>query len=644
MKQKLTRLSTPSFRERDKAKTKMLDSAKEFYQCLESADLLSQVSYVNLDTLESIVTDPPRNFHRSFFHKESKEALFNKAALSSPLLEQCWRAYDRFARDTDAYVLIQARIRLAGFARLQDRLVNEINRLAEMSGLLLGGWWTRLLRERSIVEDVFDEVRLVLGLDWRHLLIDEFQDTSREQWEVLSGLAEEALSRGGSLFYVGDVKQAIYGWRGGDWRLFSLPLQPGVFPSVDQDGRIRETLTQNWRSCPEIVDFVNQTFAGLNTGQAAQDLARLMTPQKNDICLAALTEAIAELYSSARQTAVRSGQGEIIFRYVEDEDEKPYREVAAAGLAREILDVRSQEIAWKDMAVLVRTARDAKACAETLMNAGIPTVTEQSLRLEHSPLIRGLLSMLYWLENPEDILALQCFCASGLIPGGFAAARAVMHPEKADCLEEVKKRLPELWTRYLEPLWNRAGLYGTYDLLNHAVELLDLRTRPPGEWTWVEKLLETAFQAEEEGAYSPAGFIKFWESESADLGMTLPETLDAVKVLTVHKAKGLEFPVVFLPLLTWPDMKRLGTTYLQEQAEDGSLYVVCAKGKGKSKKIDELDQINKSRDLAESLNLLYVALTRAKNRLYIFLDATKSNGNKNPADKWLKHLADLQTA
>ena len=116
-----------------------------------------------------------------------------------------------------------------------------------------------------------------MGARLRHMLVDEFQDTSRDQWGAMSPLAGECLAQGGGLYIVGDVKQAIYGWRGGDARLFDeVPDDPSLAAMAEVR---RETLPMNWRSARRVVECNNDVFGPLGDADRALAVARAMRPE-----------------------------------------------------------------------------------------------------------------------------------------------------------------------------------------------------------------------------------------------------------------------------------------------------------------------------------------------------------------------------
>ncbi|PTN38441.1 exodeoxyribonuclease V subunit beta [Desulfonatronum sp. SC1] len=629
------------------------NACRDLTATLDQFGLSDHVSRFKPPKLGELLDDPLGKLESAFFDKTTPEDLFNKPALTNPDLPQAWDAYQAVRRARNAFLLTRARLSVAPLAKLHHVVNLELDRLGRTQGLLPGGWWTRLIRLHLAQGDLLQEAALILGLRWNHLLIDEFQDTSREQWDVLRELALEALAEGGSLFCVGDVKQAIYRWRGGDWRLFFEPLDPAVLPNVAQENRQRAVLPFNRRSCPEVVDWINARFAPLEQPEPSANLARAMiTAKDKDESRALLAATAAALYAEAAQTPWKDCVGAVRITDIPLDDlesgTEAYMALALETLVAQILALRGDATDLGDIAVLVRTNKEARSCAASLLTADIPTITEQSLVISAHPAVRGLLALLTWLDHPGDDAALYALCRNpllfregihGLPPGMDALLRTIDDQDQdvatARSLSlRLQKEHPGFWAEHLQPFWERTGLSGAYELLLAAVVHFRLRELPLGQWAWVEKLLETAFQAENQGQATLSAFLAFWEENAGSCVVGLPEGLAAVRVMTVHKAKGLEFPHVFLPLLGYGEKNR--PAHLLLPTEDGRPGLVSTT-KPRADEVALIMDQEQVHSMAEELNLLYVALTRARESLRLFLPEGKTSKGSRAAD-WLRAL------
>ncbi|HDQ40309.1 MAG TPA: hypothetical protein ENN39_04685 [Desulfonatronum sp.] len=618
------------------------NACREFCLVLEQHGLENHVARFKPATL---LTDPLRSIDSAFYAKNTPQDLFKKTMRPSRETALAWEKYESLCRARNAFVLEKARLRMDPLARLQHLLIQETQRLGRSQGLLLGGWWTRLIRQHMADKDLLLEAEMVLNAKWRHMLLDEFQDTSREQWEVLRELALEALAQGGSLFCVGDVKQAIYGWRGGDWRLFFDPLTPQTFPNVEDHARLHKTLPRNRRSCPEIVAFNNACFASLENCETARRLAATMISGKDkEHPRTLLSQSISRLYAQGKQKPWKHCPGNVRVTTLTAQSLEEYKVAALDALLEEIMSLRAAGEPLDDIAVLLRTNAEAGECSKALLGQGIPTITEQSLLIFAHPQVRGLLALLAWLDNPADDAALFALCKSPLlahvnidatIPACFQGNADNGKHAPGRLVHALRRTDPDTWSRYLQPFLEYAGFSSAYEILLAAVTHFGLRNMPLGQWAWVEKLLEAAWSAEVAGAASIASFLEYWRETGHKCVVGLPDHgLEAVRVLTMHKAKGLEFSRVILPLLDYGPKNR--SDYHLLHTANGESFL-AASARPRSAEVAEAADLELAKTMAEELNLLYVALTRAKHNLHLFLaDIPDVRGSR--ASDWLRVL------
>lgn len=474
----------------------------------------------------------------------------------------------------------------------------------ELAGSVLGGHFG------------VSEALCRLGSRLNHFLLDEFQDTSREQWQALSPLVEEALSRGGSLTWVGDVKQAIYGWRGGDAALFD-----GIEPPLRRlapDAR-HETLTANWRSCRQIIAHNNALFSPLeDEAVARQTLAALMPQGTPDDLLDEYAARLAAGYAGTAQAfSPQSAPGGLV--RVEDIKADNSEELNAAVLAR-LRQVLLRELSprrpWQDMLVLVRSNAQALLVAEDLAAANIPIVTENSLLLATHPLVIQSVALLQFLSNAEDELALWTVVTGSLVqqgplpvPGLQELHDTCVSRGRMPLLPHLQQQFPEFWATVLAPFHNQAGLMTPYDTVMEWYGRLRVFERYPEADVFLRCFLEVLRNAEEQGLGTLPDFLAHWQEKGEEEKVPMPEGIDAVRIMTVHKSKGLEAPVVLLPW-TSAGLKADGPVFMEE---DG-LRMVCKNGPACGRVYHDA----LLRQGMELLNQFYVAFTRAREELYVF--------------------------
>lgn len=541
-------------------------------------------------------------------------------------------AYARLREAYAAYVLgrpLLARARgLAGFLNLADALAAELPDLERRRGLLLNLRWPEMVKE--VLENGPPEAFCRLGTRLHHLLLDEFQDTSRPQWEAMYPLAEECLSKGGGVFAVGDVKQAIYGWRGGDARLFAEMADPGGLSRICPV--VRDSLPCNWRSHREVVGFVNRCFVPLGDPKRAAAVASAMAAAtgKDSRGRAArlLADSLAQAFAKCEQEVPAKHADTVglvrLYAVRGDNRDDLYRR-AEAVLRQVFADLRGRR-PLSEMAVLVRSNAQAAAVARWLLAMDIPVVTENSVSLAEHPLVRWLASFLAWLDFPADDLAFWAVAQAD----PFHSAAGLDRDELADWLASearpplfagFRERFPAAWDAWLAPFHAGAGFMTPYDALREASLAFGLE-RDPADAAFVRRFLEVAHAAEKEGRQTLSAFLDWWRDKGEEEALPLPETLDAVRIMTIHGSKGLEFPAVVAPFHHWGfDLSgRLGSVDL-----DGDTLLAFL-----DKDMGESWENAMAASLQEDLDLLYVAWTRAREELHGLVTRSDHYDKRSP--------------
>ena len=565
----------------------------------------------------------------------SSKFLREKALLDDCLLkkgkgqasEQAEIAFARLRRavrrmDTDGAILRQALsvlpyVRLA--TTLKEKLPDFLHEAAAIPAQLVPRLAVGILMRNHGVSDAI--CRLGSGLT--HILVDEFQDTSREQWLALHPLVLEALSKGGSFTWVGDVKQAIYGWRGGDAALFDEALADASLLAVAQHAK-RDSLLTNWRSCRAIVTTNNAIFSRLAEKETARAVLAAMLPS-------AVPAAVAESVLEEGCRLVQNGFASASQILLEDRPEGCVRLLELEGATGEemeesvrlkllsvLQDVGTRR-AWGDVAVLVRSNARAGLAAAWLMDEGIPVVTENSFLLAEHPLIMQLVGLLRFLDCPEDDPAFLGLVSGSLFQPllGLSDARITAWATGRNKVRReplylsFRRTFPRVWADWLEPFHSGAGLLTPYDATREALNRLAVSRRFPEHVAFVQRFLEVLHLAEGAGHSSFSTFLEQWRKSGGNEKAPMPENLDAVRVMTIHKAKGLQFPVVIVP---WNDFTPHACTDMVEvQVDDLALLT------RRSPALGEEYYRSLLADGREMLHLLYVAWTRPEEELYAFL-------------------------
>ncbi len=535
----------------------------------------------------------------------------------------------------------------ASIQRLWQKIRQDIRRAAEAEAILVFGPYISIFR--MVAEDVralaskedilfleelnrqahalLDEKKIDvpelyyrLATRLKHYLVDEFQDTSPLQWANLRGMVRESLSVGGSLFYVGDKKQAIYRFRGGDVSLFDA-----VARELDAFGPRREFLRHNFRSRRQIVLFANRIFSAQNLRRFLQDLRSGKTRfplAKED------EEAVYRVFEEAEQSPVSSREGGCVRVWhfeVSSQDEK--NEQTAERLKTLLADL-GQRFARADIAILVRENDDVETISEWLIAADIPVESEKTLDIRNNALIKELVSFLRFLQSPIDNLSFASFVLGRIFQAASGMEEATLHDfffslraarEKKAGLyfyREFRSRFPKAWEDFIEEFFRNVGYVPLYELAISILRRFHCLETFGDEQAFFMRFLELIKEAEEDHGQL-ASFLEFFESGQAEVFYVRPPKTDAVKVLTIHKAKGLGFRVCILPFL---EMAVKVPGILASVSDDKmSLIRLTEKSRMFSPLLEEAYGREYGRCFIDELDSIYVALTRAKDELYVFV-------------------------
>ena len=580
---------------------------------------------------------------------QKEEIPCNKGASVPGGLNQGWnklRVEIRELCETEAYSMfnpyIQIFNKVFGFFLLQSQK-EDVLFLEELNSR------ARQLFGKGTIS--VPEIYYRIGSRFRHFLIDEFQDTSVLQWNNIFILAEEALSGGGTFFYVGDKKQAIYRFRGGEAELFD-----GVRKELGQFGQKEEVLGRNYRSSREIVEFNNRVFSPLN-------LKRFINSYNAQKQAKAAHEAIFKFFPAFEQELLQ------VFAHSEQEPrpDKPAGYVAlerfdilsseeGSDIVREKLlglinDLRSRCFDFKDIAVLSRSGDRVEEISGWLLEEGIPVESEKTLNIRENGLIKEVISFLKFLDSPIDDLAFASFILGEIFCAACGLAkekiedfifRNRMQKEKQDAYaaylyRAFQKEFPLEWRQYIEKFFKNAGFLPLYEMLVTIYADFALLERFPGNQSFFMSFLELVMEKEDEHNGIKAFLEYFKDAPNEELYVKFPAA-DAVKVMTVHKAKGLEFPVVVIPFLkisprAESTSDNRGTSYTVDlNRKENTLRLLRLKEDYRrfSEKIRLRYNQEYFRSFLDELNNIYVSFTRAQQELYIFMPRTP--GPNGPAE------------
>ncbi|MEM7509850.1 MAG: UvrD-helicase domain-containing protein [Bacteroidota bacterium] len=455
-----------------------------------------------------------------------------------------------------------------------------------------------------------------VGTRYQHYLIDEFQDTSDMQWANLFPLLAESLATGNKSLLVGDVKQAIYRWRNGNMKLLMEDVAHQLQTTMGQSPASKQ-LNNNWRTRQEVVDF-NNTFFVL----AKQLLANAL--EENDFNILIET-AYEEVVQKAQKVSSEEARGYVQYTPVTVEKGEDWKAHALQVCLDTILALEKEGYQKKDITLLVRRNHEGLLLAQFLQAHNISVYSAESLMIQSNSTVRFLLACLQFLNEPE----------TDLFKAELSYYHDLTHEKEPDFsnIKQSKGEVQEVLLKHAVQL-NEKTVYGALMLLCELFEI-------PLRSAYVLGILEEAwgFVHQQEG--SIAGFLNWWENRKSSARIAASAHEEAVQIMTIHKAKGLEFPVVVLPFAEWPmgpnKLDILWIQYLDKAPFDQlNFFPVSAIQRLENTYFKRMYQEEIIQSYMDNLNLLYVAFTRPKDRLYLIAPTAKSSGRPNSVSALLQ--------
>ncbi len=473
-----------------------------------------------------------------------------------------------------------------------------------------------------ISQDLIPEIYYRLGDTLYHFLLDEFQDTDWVQWENIKPLLEEAFAKEGSFFAVGDMKQAIYMFRKADYRIMyrmARAIKEGTgygdagLPASVVDRAEITTLEENFRSGGVILEYVARIFKDR---------------------LPNLSEAVALSDDRTGLTRYeqhcrpgRKAAGRVKTVVLKDDDTRPEKQVL-----RDILADVTKRYALRDITILSWKNDQVETVVEWLTEWGIKAASFSSLDIKKRKLIMEITSLLQFLDSPIDNLGFAGFILGDVFARAAGAAMSVGPEAIREFLLETAwrkstseriyvhfkndLRFSALWAAFFEDIFNKVGYYPLYELVSLIFRRFRVFENFPEEAGFLVKFLEAISQVEGQGLNNIKDFVEMVgdDDQGSLLNIMLPDYVDAVRVMTFHKAKGLGFPVVVN--MIYDGKGRTETMHFERDRGRLDLFYLTGKLAELSPGLRRIYREKELNESIQKLNLLYVANTRAESELY----------------------------
>ncbi|MGM0635816.1 MAG: UvrD-helicase domain-containing protein [Bacteroidota bacterium] len=489
---------------------------------------------------------------------------------------------------------------------------NEMDAIKEERNLLLISDFNQKISEQ-IRKQPAPFIYERLGERFQHYFIDEFQDTSQLQWKNLIPLIENALAgyfkdgKTGSITLVGDAKQSIYAWRGGDAQQFidlyhkNSPFS--VAPEIIQ-------LEDNYRSLQQIVDFNNNFFAFVANQLAHQELQ--------------------ELFANAKQNQIKKEKGYVQIDFFDcqkaEEKNEIYPEEVKKIIQKRMLNSDESSPDFSDFCVLVRTKNEGIAVANCLNDANIPIISSETLLIDADDQVQFLLHLMQLSEENKDQESLYFVVDFLLKKQNLPADK--LYQTTLDWLHNDAFFWQEIKRLGYDFSLQKFTSLPLYDALEYAIRSFHLVENANA---YLQFFLDEVFSYSQKNTAVIAGFLDYWKDKAANKSIVAPEGQNAVQIMTIHKSKGLQFPIVIFPYASKTiDDTRLDMFWVENSPAHQVPFSLLS---AQSTFYTELDGAPKSNyenlnknAIMDSLNVLYVALTRPSKELYILSDYKMANG------------------
>ena len=512
--------------------------------------------------------------------------------------------------------------------------INEITR--EKNIFLLAD--ASLFLKRIIAENEAPFIYEKAGNYFDYFMLDEFQDTSRFQWNNFKPLIADSLASNHLNLLVGDVKQSIYRWRNSDWKILAHDIKT----DFSEDWSENILLDSNYRSLENIIRFNNSVF--YESKNIIRQLIEKNIPEDFDESFKKeWINLIDEIYGKSGQNIPnehKKEKGLVKLNFFRELKSDENLEILKSKLPKLICELQDRNYRAGDIAILVRKKQEGSDIANLLMEAGhnidskynFKVISNDSLYIGNNPANRFLISLLKYFNQPDDLLNntfLKNEYTGYLSESGnnwtndhhslfSAKVNEGILIEKNVHFTELNKELPRLKTLAL------------YELVEELIRIFHLNEHPDN-LAFIQALQDEVLEFLRKESADISSFLRYWEDAKLKSTLQVSEAQDAIRIITIHKAKGLQFKTVIIPFLDWktgPETSGNMAAILWPSIQDKgfsefSHYPVVNTSKLKDTLFTRDYHEEMFRSYVDNLNLAYVAFTRAENELHVYSNIGK---------------------
>ena len=484
-----------------------------------------------------------------------------------------------------------------------------------------------------------------VGIFYDHFLMDEFQDTSALQWSNFLPLIKNTIAQGRLNLVVGDVKQAVYRWRGGDWQI----LEHDVEQDIGKEYLQNFSLSRNWRSHKNIVSFNNFFFSKSVSilSQFLEDEIPLYQMGGGDKLLN-LKKAYTDILQDLPQNKMDLDEGYVNIRFinghepVNESEPGNFKDRALIELTRLFEQLQDSGYSIRDIAILVRSNKEGQEVVNYMLeysgSAGAKkqykydVISSEALALGASASVKVLVNTLRFILDPGDDIArinlvyyYQNLKQKKNIGTSHHVLRTAM--EASLNIKALKSVLP---SAFIDKYSAYPGM-PVNEVVSSIITDLEI-DQEKGEFPYLLGFQDAVHEFILKQRSDIKSFLLWWDEQGSDRSITLPQNQEAARILTIHKSKGLEFKVVILPFCNWkfdPDARKdnILWTDIHKTLPDFS-FAIPLKYSGRLANTYYSNEYYEEKVMSyiDNLNLTYVAFTRASEALFAFAPEADRNG------------------
>ena len=474
-----------------------------------------------------------------------------------------------------------------------------------------------------------------IGMYLHNFLLDEFQDTSRMQWENLLPLVRNGLANGHDSLIIGDVKQSIYRFRNSDPQLLHSQLKVDF---SNDSIKYNEGRSINWRSARNIVHWNNAFFRflsmALNMDEFYADVEQEVSP-KNEKLPGHVVVARREIPDKKKDTD-GSNDCEIKNDDNSNDNDSNFKEWAIEKMIVDLQSLLARGFKQKDIAVLSNTNREGQLAISRIMKWNIENpdkqmkvVSEESLLVISSPAVRIVVNILKMLDrceaHNEDGREMP------MVLRRFEANRSE-GMDTSEAFEDAIVSKDEDIADYIDRLYETSKSACLDSVVEQIIKSQLSKQMTEENTPYLLAFLDSVVDFMSRYGSNIHHFLKWWDKVGPGLSISSPDNIDAIRVITIHKSKGLQFPCVLIPMFDWnfdqSSIEWIETAGFKDKLPKGVAIppIVPVKRDNKSTLFDnEFKKIARS-NIMDSLNKTYVACTRAQYELIIYTENNKELG------------------